>query len=67
MSQVIDLKARLVTLTEERDYYASLVDAFLNGEHPSRGSLLHFIMAKWGRKRLEEIGSIPAILRSDSH
>lgn len=67
MSQVIDLKARLKALTEERDYYASLVAAFLAGEHQGRGSLLHFIMAKWGRKRLEEIGSIPAILRSDSY
>lgn len=61
---VIALKEKLVAARAERDYYASLVEAFLTGEVPSRASLQHFIFAQWGRKRLEEQRTVPALLKA---
>lgn len=53
-SNVEVLKERITVAEAEREYYASLVDAFFTGEAPSGGNFNHFIMAQWGRKRLEQ-------------
>jgi len=56
------LQQSLDEATKERDYYASLVCAFLTGEVPVRASLQHHIFAQWGRKRLRDTQPVPAIL-----
>lgn len=64
MNGVVKLKERLAQVTAERDYLASLVEAFREGRPPRTGaSLQHFIFARWGRKRLEEQQATPALLR----
>lgn len=48
------------------EYYKSLVGSFSTGEVPQEGcSLQHFIFAQWGRKRLESIQGVPALLRGE--
>ena len=63
MSGVADLKAKLLATRQERDYYASLVEAFMEGSVPRNASVQHFILAKWGRRRLDELDSIPVVQR----
>lgn len=62
-SKLSELEARVVELEQERDYFASLVGAFLEGRVTGSASVLHFILAQWGRKRLESIRSTPALLQ----
>ena len=62
---VIDLKARLLEAEAERDYLGSLVASFMTGEVPRKASLQHFILAQWGRKRLDEQRAMPALLRGN--
>lgn len=62
-----ELIRMLLDAEQERDYFASLVGAFLEGVVPAEGaSLQHHLFAKWGRKRLEELKVQPAILRTVS-
>lgn len=58
------LKQRLKEAEAERDYYMSLVGAFFTGEVPKQAALQHFILAKWGRRRLEEQKELPALLKT---
>ncbi len=62
---VSELKQRVMDAEAERDYHKSLVESFFSGDVPERASLSHFLMAKWGRKRLEELSKQPALLRSE--
>lgn len=60
------LQQQLSDTQAQLDYYRSLVGAFSTGQVPSEGvSLQHFIFAKWGRKRLEELQHVPALLRGE--
>jgi hypothetical protein len=66
MSYVAELKQRALQAEEERDYYASLVEAFNTGEVPEGyGSLQHVIMSQWGRRRLEEKKKTAALLNNN--
>ncbi len=59
------LKEKLAEAEQERDYFASLVEAFFEGRVPQMGaSLRHHILAQWGRQRLEQLRGKPALLRS---
>lgn len=54
-------------ITKERDYYKSLVETFFSGAVPAEGgSIDHFIMMKWGKKRLESMRHSPALLRNST-
>jgi hypothetical protein len=44
------------------EHYKSLVDAFFSGNVPEGGTLQHFIMAKYGRFRHEDMRPVPALL-----
>ncbi len=64
MTTTATLKQRLKEAEAERDYYKSLVGAFFTGEVPAQAALQHFIIAKWGRMRLEEQRNLPALLKT---
>lgn len=65
MSNIADLKERVLKAEAERDYYESLVDAFFSGEVPDGANFNHFILAQWGRKRLEaKEPKVPVLLSS---
>lgn len=65
MSNIAQLKERVLAAEERADYYESLVDAFFSGETPDGANLNHFILAQWGRKRLDEKQiQVAALLRS---
>ncbi len=57
--------AEVRRLKEERDYYKSLVGAFMEGRIPEDvvPSLQHHLLAQWGRKRLEYNKATAALLR----
>jgi hypothetical protein len=63
MKGVAHLKERVLQAEAERDHLQSLLDTFFSGDIPESASMQHFILAKWGRKRLEEMRKKPAILR----
>lgn len=66
MSYVAQLKERVQAAEAERDYYKSLVEAFEEGAVPEgHGSLKHMLFAQWGRKRLAEKKSQPALLQQN--
>lgn len=61
------LKQRVRDAEAERDYYKSLVGAFMEGRAPSEGnSLQHMIFAQWGRRRQAEMAKTPALLRESA-
>ena len=61
-----ELKDRLKEVEAEKAYYESLVLSFLDGCTPEEGnSLTHVIFAQWGRRRLQERNSTPALLRGN--
>lgn len=66
MSNTAALKSRALRAEAERDFLQSLIDSFFTGDVPESASLEHLILAKWGRKRIEEQRSQPALLRSGS-
>lgn len=66
MSYIAELKQRLIEAEEAAAYYHSLVETFFTGDIPNGASINHLVMAKWGRKRLEEQKSTAALLRTDS-
>lgn len=57
------LQRKLADTEEQLRFYKSLVGAFYEGEVQGCASMQHFIFAKWGRKRLEELKQVPALLR----
>jgi hypothetical protein len=65
MSAIAQLKQRVLQAESERDFYKSLVDAFFTGDVPENADLNHMILAKWGRKRLEQLKKQPALLHTD--
>ena len=54
MSNIAQLKERVLAAEERAEYYESLVDAFFSGEAPEGANFNHIVMAQWGRKRLAE-------------
>lgn len=62
MSNIATLKERVLQAEAERDYLASLVNAFFTGEVPDGADFNHFIMAQWGRKRIAEKKQTPVLL-----
>ncbi len=66
MSNVSALKQRVVDAEAKVAYLNSLVESFFTGDVPDTGaSLTHMLLAKWGRKRLEELRQQPALLRTE--
>lgn len=65
MSYVSELKQRVTEAEAENTHLKSLLDSFFSGDVPDSASLTHMVLAKWGRKRLEEMGRTPALLRSN--
>lgn len=65
MSYVAKLKERVIRAEEAAEYYKSIVDAFFTGDVPDEATLDHLIVAKWGRKRLEDLKAQPVLLRTD--
>lgn len=66
MSYVSELKQRVVNAEAEVEHLKGLLDSFFSGDVPDHASLTHMVLAKWGRRRLEEIGRTPALLRTDT-
>jgi len=54
MSGLEQLKERVLAAEAQRDHLRSLVDAFFTGVTPEGANFDHFILAQWGRKRLDE-------------
>lgn len=68
MSYIATLKSRVIELEDENDRLQSLVDSFFTGNVPQGAGPEHFVIAKWGRKRLEEMKAkppVPALLRAE--
>lgn len=66
-SSYATLKLKLRETEVERDYYKSLVGAFMEGQAPTTGnSLQHMIFAQWGRKRIAEMAKTPTLLRGSA-
>lgn len=66
MSNVSDLKQRVLQAESEVVFLRSLLESFFTGDVPdTSASLTHMLLAKWGRKRLEELSKQPALLRSE--
>jgi hypothetical protein len=66
MNYIVDLKQRVLDAEERVAYLESLLETFFTGDVPNGASLNHFVLAKWGRKRLEEQKSTAALLRTDA-
>lgn len=63
MSYIATLKQRVLNAEAELAFYKSLVGAFFTGDVPDGAALQHFILAQWGRKRLEEQKDLPSLLK----
>jgi hypothetical protein len=61
---VAQLKQRVVEAEAKVQYLESLLDSFWTGDVPDGATFNHMILAKWGRKRLEEKAKQPALLVS---
>jgi len=55
MSYIAALKGRVIELEDEVERLQSLLDTFFSGNVPHNASPDHFVLAKWGRRRLEEM------------
>lgn len=64
MSSIADLKERVLVAEARVAHLQSLVDAFYSGEVPEVGTFDHHILAKWGRRRLDERVKTAALLAS---
>jgi len=60
---IASIKKRMVDAEARVAYLESLLDSFFTGDVPDNTTLEHMILAKYGRKRLEELKAQPAILR----
>lgn len=47
---------------EEIEKYKSYLTSFYTGNIPENGDLIHLVLSKWGRKRLDEMNTTPKIL-----
>jgi hypothetical protein len=56
------LEEQLDDREAEIDYLRSLLDSFWTGDIPQGATLDHMKLAKYGRKRLEDQGKVPALL-----
>jgi hypothetical protein len=54
MSNIAQLKERVLTAEARVEHLQSLVDAFFTGDVPEGSSLQHAVLAQWGRRRLDE-------------
>ena len=61
---VAQLKERVLRAEAEVVQLRSYLDAFWTGDCPDQSTLDHLVLAKWGRKRLEEKAKKPALLGS---
>lgn len=66
MTSIVSLKQRLRAAEARCEHMASLLDTFFTGDVPDNASLEHFQLARWGRKRLEELKSQPALLHTST-
>lgn len=65
MSNIAQLKERVLDAEARADYAESLVNAFFSGEPPDGANFQHIILAQWGRKRLaEKEKQVAALLKS---
>jgi len=62
MSSIEELKERVMTAEAALEHATSLLNSFFSGEVPEGANLNHFILAQWGRKRLEEKEKQVAVL-----
>lgn len=62
MSKVVaQLKERVLVAEERVRLLQSMLDSFWTGDVPANASLDHLMLAKWGRKRLEDKAKTPAL------
>ena len=61
---IASLKGRVLRAEAEVLELRSMLDAFWTGNCPEQSTLDHLVLAKWGRKRLEEKVKKPALLGS---
>lgn len=61
MSYIAGLKGRVIELEEENERLQSLVDTFFSGNVPQNAGPDHFVLAKWGRRRLEDMRTQPSV------
>jgi hypothetical protein len=54
MSNIAQLKERVVEAEARAERLQSLVDAFFTGQSPEGGGFEGVLMAQWGRRRLAE-------------
>lgn len=66
MTSIVSLKQRLRDAEARCELMQSLLDTFFTGDVPDSPTFDHFVLAKWGRKRLEELRSQPALLHSST-
>lgn len=66
MTSVVTLKERLREAEARAAFMESLLDTFFTGDIPASPSLQHFVLAKWGRKRLDEMKTQPALLHTST-
>lgn len=59
---VAQLKQRVVDAEQKAEHYRSMLETFFTGDVPDNATLDHLILAKWGRKRLEEQKTRPILL-----
>lgn len=64
-SSVAKLKERVLRAESEVLRLQSMLEAFFTGDVPDGASVDHLILAKWGRKRLEEKKQQPALLQPE--
>jgi hypothetical protein len=65
MNAIAVLKQRVLESNAERDLFRSMVEAFFSGNVPANASPEHLILARWGRRRHEEMKSTAALLRTE--
>ena len=64
MSKAIaQLKSRVLEAEAYAQQLESMLNSFWTGDVPSGATLDHMVLAKWGRKRLEEKAKTPALLQ----
>jgi hypothetical protein len=66
MTSVVTLKRRLRDAEAQNEFMRSLLYTFFTGDVPPGPSYQHLILAKWGRKRLDEMRAQPALLHTST-
>lgn len=57
------MKQRALEAEEQVRFLSSLLECFWTGDIPMNATPEHMILAKYGRRRIEELNKQPAILR----